>query len=190
MSGADSAKTSNNDPIKNPEDFFEVGIGAGPWGLKGDIKVFPTTDDPGRFRLLKELYGEQTGGLVRYTIESMRFHKNLVILKFCGIDSVEAARAMGGRSFKIPPELALPLEEDQYYHRDLIDMQVYEADEQSEVIDRLGVLTRIISTGANDVYGVKTEAGTEILIPAIKRCVLKVEVPEKRMTVRLIKGLR
>ena len=165
-------------------DFFEVGVVTGAFGLKGELKVFPTTDDPSRFRLLKELYADTANGLICYIIENQRFHKNLVILKFAGIETPEAANAMKGVFLKIPPELALPLDDGQYYHRDLIDMRVVLSEGQE-----LGVLVKIIETGANDVYAVKLTNGGELLIPAIKQCILNVDVPGKEMTVKLLQGL-
>lgn len=154
----------------------------GPVGLRGEIKIFPTTDDPGRFDLLDEVYVDLAGDARLYTINGVRYHKNLVILRFEGVDSAEGAMALRGALLKIPPEQALPLDEDQYYHRDLLDMRVFE-----EGGRELGLLSRVLTTGANDVYVVKGQG--EMLIPAIKQCVLDVDVANKRMTVRLLNGL-
>ncbi|MCL2702088.1 MAG: ribosome maturation factor RimM [Defluviitaleaceae bacterium] len=164
--------------------YFEVGAVTGAFGLKGEVKVFPTTDEPERFRLLRELYADSDAGPMCYAIERLRFHKNLVIIKFTGVEDAAAAQALRGTVLKIPPELALPLEEGQYYHRDLLDMSVVDDDGRE-----LGVLTKVLQTGANDVYTVALSEGGELLIPAIKQCILKVNVPDKRMTVKLLPGL-
>jgi 16S rRNA processing protein RimM len=161
--------------------FFEVGVVTGAFGLKGEIKVFPVTDDPSRFNLLKELHID---GQTSFKIERLRFHKNMVIIKPEGVDNAAKAKAMRGLSLMIPPELALPLDDDQYYHRDLLDMEVV-----TDNGEELGILTKIISTGANDVYTVTLKKGGELLIPAIKQCVTDVDVLSNRMTVRLLKGL-
>jgi len=161
--------------------FFEIGVVTGAFGLKGEIKVFPVTDDPSRFGLLEELYADE--GKTSYKIERLRFHKNILIIKLEGVEDAAAALKMRGVTFKIPPALALPLENDQYYQRDLIDMTVV-TDDGAE----LGVLSKILETGANDVYVVAAASG-EILLPAIKQCILNVDVENKRMTVKLLPGL-
>jgi 16S rRNA processing protein RimM len=166
------------------ERFFEVGVVTGAFGLKGDVKVFPVTDDPSRFNELKELFVDSDSGYTRYTIERLRFHKNLVIVKLEGVDDAAAAEVLRGAPLKIPPGLALPLEDDQYYHRDLLDMAVID-----ETGKELGILTKIISTGANDVYSVSLAKSGELLIPAIKQCILKVDLESKTMTVKLLPGL-
>ena len=85
-------------------------------------------------------------------------------MKLEGVDDANAAEALRKTSFKIPPELALPLDDDQYYQRDLLDMKVFDEDK-----NELGFILNIIETGANDVYTVKLTTGKELLIPAIKQ---------------------
>jgi 16S rRNA processing protein RimM len=106
-----------------------------------------------------------------------------VILKLSGVDDLTAADRLKWAKIKIPPSLALPLGEDEYYERDLIGMSVI--DENGAEI---GELRSVLKTGANDVYCVNGEAG-EILIPAIKQCVEKVDTAGRKMTVRLMPGM-
>lgn len=165
-------------------DYFDVGVVTGTVGLLGHLRVFPVTDEPGRFNLLKEVYMEIKGVLTQFPIQNIRFHKKYVIIKLGGIDTVEEAAKFKSFFLKIPPELGLPLEEGQYYQRDLLNMTVL--DEKGE---KLGLLIKIIETAAHDVYAVRLDSGKEVLIPAIKQCVLSVDVNNKEMTVRLLPGL-
>jgi len=170
-------------------DYFEIGVITGAFGVRGEIKVFPTTDDPSRFGLLDEIFVETHGkGLVCYAIEKWRPHKNQLVLTLAGLDDADMARAMEGLSIKIPPDKALPLEDGQYFHRDLLDMRVFD-----EGGNELGVLTKIMVTGANDVYVIALvnaeKKGAELLLPAIKQCIIAVDVEQKRMTVRVLPGL-
>jgi 16S rRNA processing protein RimM len=145
----------------------------------------PHTDEPGRFSLLDAV------GLAgaSYAVEGARLHNEAVFLKLAGVDDRNAAEKLVGNVLTIPPEKALPLDEDEYYFRDLLDMAV--ATEDGE---ELGVLVNIIETGANDVYVVRPAGASDykadILIPAVRHCVLDVSVADKRMTVRLMDGLR
>lgn len=139
----------------------------------------PTTDDITRFEALDEVL--VSGKTMR--IENVRYHKQFVILKFEGIADMNAAILLKGMEIKIPEALALPLADNEFYIRDLYDMEVFTDDGEL-----LGVITDIIFTGANDVYVIKNEE-RELLIPAIKSCVLDVDVKADRMTVRLLEGM-
>ena len=169
--------------------YFDIGTIVNSHGIQGELRVMPSTDDPSRFGLLDavEVFFEGLANGRSYPIESARQHKSLVVLKLAGVDTRNEAERMVGGILKIPPEKALPLAEDEYYHRDLLDMCVLT--EQGEV---LGKLVRILETGANDVYVVQPEAkgAKEILLPAIKDCLREVSVPDKRMVVHLMEGLR
>jgi 16S rRNA processing protein RimM len=165
------------------EDFFVIGEIVNTQGVKGDVRAVPMTDDVKRFELLESVYIEQNGTLSTLDIERVWYHKQFVILKFGSIDDAEAAGKLKWAKIKIPPSLALPLYEDEYYERDLIGMNVVEDGE------RIGCLERILRTGANDVYCVKTAEG-EILIPAIKQCVKSVNVGKNEMVVSLMPGMR
>ncbi len=114
-----------------------------------------------------------------------RVQKAMVILKLAGVNDRDAAEALTNAVIKIPPGMALPLEDNEYYQRDLIGMDVF-----TDEGELLGKLTDVLRTGANDVYAVNKPGEKEILIPAIKNCVLNVDVAGKKMTVRLMDGLR
>ncbi|MDR2903531.1 MAG: ribosome maturation factor RimM [Clostridiales bacterium] len=166
-------------------DFFEVGKIVNTQGIKGEVRVFPMTDDLTRFELLDEVYVSIRNEMQKRTIETVRYHKQFVLIKFKGIDSMTEAERYKNAMLKIPPEWALPLDEGEYYMRDLIGMAVSTVEGEN-----LGILDDIIQTGANDVYIVKADGKKDLLIPAIKQCVVAVNVPDRKMTVKLPEGLR
>jgi 16S rRNA processing protein RimM len=169
-------------PDKSP---FDIGIIVKPHGIKGELRVFPVTDDPSRFGLLDSVTVTLKNGDSReYGVLQARLSGGAVILRLSGVESRESALGLTGGVINIPFEKALPLRENEYYVRDLIGMGVYAEDGAL-----IGELTGVIGTGANDVYAVTAPDKNEILIPAIKDCVLEVSADERRMTVRLLDGL-
>ena len=169
------------------EDYFDIGAIVNVHGIKGEIKVMPSTDDPSRFELLEsvEIFSGSSKSTV-YPLEKSRPHKTMVVLKLTGVDDRNTAEQLVGGVIKIPRSMALPLEEDEYYQKDLLDMLVV-----TDTGEELGHLAQIIETGANDVYVVRPGGQKkDILIPAIKECILAVSVTEKKITVHLMKGLR
>ena len=171
-----------------PDDYFKIGAIVNVHGLRGEIKVLPTTDDPSRFELLEEVeVFFDADAKSKHHLESVKPHKALLILKLKGIDDRNAAEALKGGVIRVPRSQAIPLEDDEYFQKDLLDMQVV-----TDSGEKLGILAQIIETGANDVYVVRFDdnGGKDILIPAIKQCILSVSVSEKKMTVRLMEGLR
>ena len=165
-------------------DYFVIGKIVNTQGIKGEVRILPSTDDINRFKLLNEILVEKKSGFETYEIETVRFHKQFVLLKLKGIDTMTDAEKLKNLEIKIPSELALPCEEDEYYIRDLYGLNVFE-----ENGENLGILEDIIFTGANDVYVVKKD-DSQILIPAIKKCILSVNISDKKMIVKLLEGLR
>ena len=164
---------------------FEIGKVAGTHGIKGTLRVFPTTQDPSRFELLKEVIIDLNGKRETFKISKVSFQKNMVLLTVKEIDDINVAETYKNATILIPEEKALPLDEDEYYTRDLYDMEVYTTESEF-----LGTIIDILETGANDVYVVKKAEEKELLLPAIKDVVLSVSVSEKKMTVKLLEGLR
>ena len=166
--------------------WFEIGIIVKPQGIAGELRVLPTTDDPGRFALLDEVYvrPKPPGTPVQYKLISSRQHKGLVLLKLSGINDRNAAEKMVGGVVLIPPEKALKLDTDEYFIRDLVGLVVETEDNQI-----LGEITDVFPTGANDVYVVRGHDGGSFMIPAIKDVVLAVNIPGGKITVRLLDGL-
>jgi 16S rRNA processing protein RimM len=170
--------------MNNYDGYFQIGIIVKPQGVKGELRVLPTTDEPERFGLLSAVMVFKNEH-IEYGVLSARVQSGMVILKLKGIDDRNGAEKLIGATVKIPPEEALPLEENEFYLRDLIGLEVY-----TDQGENLGRLNDVIATGANDVYSVAKPGQKEILIPAIKDCVLKVDIPGGRMTVHLLDGLR
>jgi len=166
------------------DDYFEIGKIVNTVGVAGEIKVFPTTDDIRRYDLLDTVRIILRGVEFKKTIERVRYHKNLVMIKLEGIDTVEAANALRDGIIVVERSQALPLSENEYYQKDLIGMTV-----KSAGGDVLGRLADVITTGANDVYIIKREVKKDLLIPAITDCIIDVNVAEKTMTVKLLEGL-
>jgi 16S rRNA processing protein RimM len=166
--------------------MFEIGIIVKPQGIRGEMRVLPTTDDPARFSLLKEVYVRSPHQAEKkYTIISVRQQKGLIMLTLAGLNDRNAAAAMVGGALYIPDEWALPLGEDEYYVRDLIGMAV-----ENEGGEPLGEITDVLRTGANDVYVIKAAEGDSFMIPAVKDVVLRVDPAGKRVTLHLMDGLR
>ena len=163
---------------------FQVGILLKPHGLKGEAKVLVTSDDPERFGDLEKVTAVNGSSRQELFIENVRYFKNLAIIKFRGVDSVESVQKLRGAELLIPREEAMPLEDNEYYICDLIGCEV--ADDTGK---RTGVLKDVLRTGANDVYIVETDEGSEILLPAIKECILSVDTKNSKITVHMMKGL-
>ena len=166
------------------EQYLRVGVIASTHGLKGEVKVFPTTDEPERFRKLKKVFLDTGKEYLPLKIKSVKFFKNQVILKFKGYDNINDIEKYLKKDLLVDREHAVELGENENFIADLIDMEV--VTDEGKV---LGTLTDVIETGANDVYAVKTPEGKEILLPAIRDCILDVNVDEKRMTVHVMEGL-
>ncbi len=166
------------------DDLLQVGIITQPHGVHGEVKVFPTTNDVKRFKKLKEVLLDTRKEKITLEIESVKFFKQYAILKFRGFDSINDIEKYKGTPLLVTRENAVKLGQDEYFIADLIDMAVYDEQEQY-----LGVLTNVIETGANDVYEVKFEDGRQILFPAIKQCILNVDMESRKMKVHIMDGL-
>lgn len=166
------------------EDLLKVGVITTTHGVRGEVKVYPTTDEPERFLDLDYVLLDTRKELRRLDIKNVRFFKNLVILKFDGIDNINDIEKYKGCDLWIPREEAQELAEDEYYIADLLGMKVI-LDDGTE----FGTLKNVMETGANDVYIVDSPEHGEVLLPAIKECILDVDVEANTMTVHLMKGL-
>ena len=166
------------------EDLLQVGAITQPHGIHGEVKVFPTTNDVRRFRKLKEVILDTGKEKMTLEIEGVKFFKQYAILKFKGFDNINDIEKYKGKPLLVTRENAVKLGRDEYFIADLIDMAVYDENDQY-----LGVLTNVIETGANDVYEVKFEDGREVLFPAIKQCVLSIDMESRKMTVHIMDGL-
>ena len=167
------------------EDYLQVGVITKAHGVRGEVAVFPTTDDPKRFKKLKTVLLESKKERKQVKITSVKFVKNMVILKLEGIDDRDKAETYRQAGLFVTREQAVPLGEDEWFIADMYGLAV-----STDEGEALGVLDDVLQTGANDVYVVKTPDGKEILIPALKQCILDVNMEARTMTVHLLPGLR
>lgn len=166
------------------EDQLKVGQIVSTHGLKGEVKVFPTTDDPHRFEELKTVILDTGRMQITLEPEKVRYFKNLVILKFKGIDDINDVEKYKGADLLVNREDAVELEEDEYFLADIMGMEVY-----TDEGEKLGEIYDVLQTPANDVYVIRTEAGKEILFPAVREYVPEIDFEEGRITVHLIPGI-
>ena len=171
-----------------PKQYLKIGTILSTHGLKGEVKVFPTTEDVHRFDYLDELFADMSGNrdFRPLRAERARYFKNLVILKFRERNRIEDVEELVKKDLYVSRENAIPLEENEYFVGDLIGLTVYSDEGRC-----LGELTDILETRANNVYVITPEGHPEkeLLIPAIPDCILEVEPEAGTMKVHLLPGL-
>jgi len=178
---------------------LRVGVITSPHGVHGEVNVFPTTDDAQRFRRLKKVYiCDKRDGTHRHKldtgaknnteficeIEGVKFFKNMVILKFAGINDRNEIEKFRQCDLLIDREDAEPLGEDEYFICDLIGLDIVDEDGT-----KIGVLKDVMTSAANDVYVVEKTDGKELLIPAIRDCILETNLDKHTIKVHLLPGL-
>ena len=166
------------------EEYLEIGQIVNTFGIKGQVKVVPFTDDITQFDTLKQIYIEKRKNLELFEIEKSNYHKNMIILKLKGIDTPEQAESLRNCYIKINRKDARKLPEGTYFIVDLIGLDVYTDEEKL-----LGTLEDIYNAGSSDIYVVRTSEGKQILLPAIKDVIKKVDVENKKVIVHIIEGL-
>lgn len=166
------------------EQLLQVGAITSTHGVRGEVKVFPTTDDPKRFKRLKDVILDTGKEQIPMEIEGVKFFKQFVILKFKGFDNINDIERFKGKNLYVTRENAVRLRRDEYFIADLEGLTVLLEDGTE-----FGTLTEVIQTGANDVYTIAMKNGGEVLIPAIKECILSVDIEEGKMTIHLMDGL-
>ena len=166
------------------EDLLQVGIITSTHGVRGEVKVYPTTDDPRRFRRLKEVVLDTGKEKMNLEIEGVKFFKQFVILKFKGLDNINDIEKYRQKSLYVTRKNAVRLQRDEYFIADLIGLKVQDEDGKE-----LGTVKDVIVTGANDVYEGEMADGKSLLLPAIKQCILNVDVENGTMQVHVLEGL-
>lgn len=165
------------------ESLLEVGQIVNTYGIKGFVKVVPLVDNNNQFKDFKVLYIQENKKLQELHIEEVKFSKNLVLLKFKGIDTIEQAEKFRNIYLKAKRS-DIKLEKGAHFIVDLIGLEVY-----TEEGELLGRLKEILQPGANDVYIVEDESKREILLPAIPDVIKKIDIEGNKMIVKLLKGL-
>lgn len=166
------------------EDMLQVGVITQTHGVRGEVKVFPTTDDVNRFKKLKQVILDTGKETMLLEIQSVKFFKQFVILKFKGIDNINDIEKYKRCSLYVTREHAVALEEDEYFIADMIGMEVCTEDGNI-----FGTLKDVIETGANDVYVIENAEHGEVLVPAIKECIRSVDIEKGQMMIHLMDGL-
>lgn len=166
------------------EQLLQVGVISSTHGIRGEVKVFPTTDDVKRFKKLKQVILDTGREKLSLEVESVKFFKQFVILKFKEIDNINDIEKYKGKSLLVDREHAVKLRKDEYFIADMIGMDVF-----TENNEYFGVLKDVLETGANDVYIIEMQDKKEVLVPAIKQCILNVDIENRKMVIHLLEGL-
>lgn len=166
------------------ENLLRVGVISSTHGIKGEVKVFPTTDDANRFKKLKEVILDTGKEQLTLHVESVKFFKQFVILKFKEYNNINDIEIYKGKDLLVTRENAVPLNEGEYFITDMIGLNVV-----TDEGEYFGTLTDVLQTGANDVYVVKMKNGKEALLPAIDQCVLDVNLETSTIKVHIMEGL-
>ena len=166
------------------EEYLRVGVISNTHGVRGEVKIFPTTDDIGRFKKLKQCVIDTGREHVAVEVESCKFFKQTPILKFKSIDQLNDVERYKGKDLLVHREHAVKLKKNEFFIVDLIGLKV-ESDEGMDI----GTLTDVLQTGANDVFVVKTAEGDEVLIPYIEQCVPEIRPETGKVKVHLLPGL-
>lgn len=166
------------------EKYFRVGVIANTHGIRGEVKVYPTTDDINRFKKLKKCILDTGKEYIDLNVESVKFFKNMVILKFKEYNNINDIECYKGKDILVSRDNAVKLEKGEYYIADILGAKVI-----LEGGSEFGVLEDVMQTGANDVYVVKTLDNKEVLLPKIDECVKKLDIENKIVTVHIMKGL-
>lgn len=166
------------------EKYLEIGQIVNTFGIKGQVKIVPFTDDITRYDELKEIYVEKKNELKLFQIEQVNYKKNMVILKLKGIETVEEAEKLRNCYLKIDRKDAKKLPKDTYFIVDLLGLDVY-----TDEGNLLGKVDDIYNAGSSDIYVIKDELGKQILLPAIKDVLKEVDLENQKIIVHLIKGL-
>lgn len=163
---------------------LEIGQIVNTFGIKGFVKVNPFVDDVLRFDDLEKVYIRRNKEIKELQVEEVKYHKNMVLVKFKGIDKVEDAELLRNFYLEVDRENAIELEEGEYFIADLLGMNVL-----TEENEQLGKLEDIFNAGSSDIYVVKTEEGKQILLPAISEVVKEINLKENKIIVHLLEGL-
>ncbi len=166
------------------EELLQVGVISSTHGIKGEVKVFPTTDDVNRYKKLKEVWLDTGKEKMLLHPESVKFFKQFVIVKFKEFSSINEIEAYKGKSLYVDRQNAVRLRKDEYFIADLIGLTVL-----TDEGETFGVMKDVMQTGANDVYVVERQNGDEVLLPAIKECVKEIDMENGKITVHIMEGL-
>jgi len=169
------------------EQWLMVGKIVNTHGIRGELKIYPNTDFPEvRFAVGNKLQmiNEETGASQQVEVQTSRLQKKMYVIRFKGFGNINEVEKYKGWVLKVSKNDTVDLEEDEYYFHEIIGCEVITDEGQS-----LGVITEILTPGANDVWVVKPAKGKDILIPYIHDVVLDINVEDKKITIHVMEGL-
>lgn len=166
------------------QEYLEIGQIVNTFGIKGMVKIKPFTDDITRFDRLEKVYIEINKSKKLYEVEEVKYHKDMVLIKFKGIDKIEEAELLRNAYLKVNRKDEPELEEGTYYIVDLLGLDVYSDEE-----NLLGKVDDIFNNGSTDIYVVKDELGKQLLLPGISEVIKEINLEEKKIVVHILKGL-
>ena len=164
--------------------YLEIGQIVNTFGIKGMVKVMPFTENIERFSKMKTVYVKNKKENKKYEIEEVKYNKDMVLIKFKGVDKVEDAELLRNSYLKVNRQDEPELEEGTYYIVDLIGLDVY-----SDEGKLLGKLDDVFNSGSCDIYVVKDELGKQLLLPAISDVIKEINLNERKIVAHLLKGL-
>lgn len=166
------------------DDLLRIGVVTTTHGLRGEVKVFPTTDDARRFDKCDEVILEGRNEQLVLHVERVKYFKNIVIVKFKEFHDISEVERFRKYDIMVTREHAVPLEEGEYFICDIIGAQVVEEDGTS-----IGTVKDVLETGANNVFVIQTDDGKEVLFPSIPECIKRVDVEKKEVVAFIMPGL-
>ncbi len=166
------------------EDLLRIGVITTTHGLRGEVKVFPTTDDVRRFDDCDEVILIKNQEYIPLHVERVKYFKNLVIVKFKEFNHINEVELFRKCDIMVTREHAVPLEEGEYFFCDMIGAKVSEEDGTP-----VGIVKDILETGANNVFVIGTEDGREVLFPSIPECIRSIDVEKKEIVAYIMPGL-
>lgn len=161
--------------------FIETGKIVAPFGIKGEVKIYPWSDSPEAVAKLKRLYIR--GGREELTVSS-RVHGSMVVSKIEGVETVDAAEKLRNHIVYLNRK-DFPLPKGVYFYKDLLGLTVCDADSGRIY----GVLSDIFTTGAGEIYTVKDDAGKEYMFPVIPEIIISTDIQNGKMEIRPLKGI-
>ncbi len=165
-------------------EYFRVGVIANSHGVKGEVKVHPTTDDINRFKDLDTIFLDENGTYRELHVKSVKYVKNMVVLGFEEFNNMNDILGFKGMELYVDRENAIPLNEGEFYVADMVG-----ADIITDEGNHFGTLKDVLKTGANDVYVIETDEGKEVLFPSIPECILEKDLEKKEIKVHIMDGL-
>ncbi len=166
------------------EDLLRIGVITTTHGLKGEVKVFPTTDDPRRFDDCDEVILVTKKERLSLHVERVKYFKNIVIVKFKELNDISEVEGLRKGDLMVTRDNAVPLEEGEYFICDVIGARVVEEDGTP-----IGTVKDVMETGANNVFVITTEDGREVLFPSIPECIKKVDTAGGEVVAHIMPGL-